>query len=859
MAKVNFKTYLGNWQRWGVIILVFLTLETSVLSIEQAQWITPQPSLTLVLAISVLTGWILSKSRLSGAVAHSLAMVLGVTITIWQAATLLTSPESTTRVGQLASDLQSWWQAVTAAEPSQGTIHFAVFLIFFTWIMGYVSTWYVLRRENAWIAVSLSGITILVNLGNLPKQQLDFFFFYTLAALLLIGMTNLAKHYYWFKKHGVIYPNRVGLFFMTLLVCLSLIAGSAAWDTSQGRFERLENVINSKTLWRKDVEKYFGNLLASVPTKQPFFGADDNSTLLFGDSSFDQGNELQFIVITEHPAYWRTRVYDNYSSWGWTSSAISERALKQGLSQLGNGDISKLSEITYEVVPKVTTDMVFTTGEFVSSDIPVSLHTLVPQSFSIDLDIPPPDTSVPPDVASFVQSLTSVRVSTGGVSPEVLQQLLPENLILNSFSASQSVGNEFTSEPSLVNTQPNTVEVTRRLGGNSNMVAVTSAYLLKSDQRYRVTTTISSATPEDLSKAGNNYPAAVTDYYLQLPQSLPARVKSLSETITKEAATPYDKVLTVKSYLSQLQYRLTVKAPPEGMHGVDHFLFIQKTGNCVQFASAMAVMLRSVGIPTRMATGYVPGEYDVTTGGFALTAKERHAWPEVYFPGYGWIGFEATPGVNSEGEVAPVESVAFQGEPIWLDWDSNQWREWLQWQSGLEPQEREEWLAIMGWGEEELEEWMSWLETQEQLDSNIVEQQLKASGATTDSPGKLGLILFFSISGIFVVATLWIVFRRRKKRFAKPDYAATIYYKMCRLASLGRLGPRPYQTPFEYCAGLSLAFPRQAEALDTIVQMYVERRYSSGQEMMLRERRKLQKSWRAVKRSLIKRLFRLKY
>jgi len=83
------------------------------------------------------------------------------------------------------------------------------------------------------------------------------------------------------------------------------------------------------------------------------------------------------------------------------------------------------------------------------------------------------------------------------------------------------------------------------------------------------------------------------------------------------------------------------------MDAVEYFLFEQKRGYCEQFSSSLAVMARSQGIPARVATGYVPGEYNPFTGLYDVRASDAHAWVEVYFPGYGWTTFDPTPSFDS--------------------------------------------------------------------------------------------------------------------------------------------------------------------------------------------------------------------
>lgn len=785
MVRASFKSWLGNWQEWGIILLLFLALAIPVGSIEQARWITPHPSLILVLALALLTSWVLGKSRLKGLIVHPLTVTLGVAVTIWQGSNLFPSPEIAVRVSQLMVALQSWWQAISSAQPAEGTAHFAVLLIFFTWMMGYISTQFILQRRNAWIAVCLGAIALLANLSNLPEQRFTSFYAYALVALFLVGMTSLSKHRDWFKERGIAYPNPSTAHFAASLLCLSTLAILAAWLTPEVRVQQFESFVGTKTLWSKDIEKYFDNFFASVPAKQFFLKSDAKSTLRFGDSSFNRGDLLEFAVISKEPLYLRTRMYDSYISSGWTGSNATEHMHRQGVPSSSNGDVSKRSQITYSVVPKMKTDILLTGGEFVSSNIPVSVKTLAPPSFD------------------------------------------PARSTLS-----------------------------------DDTVSITSLHPLKPERRYTVTTSISSATPEDLSRTDGEYPPWVTDYYLQLPPTFPARVRQLTERITGGARTPYDKALAVKQYLSQINYSLDVKAPPRGADGVDYFLFTEKSGNCVQFASAMAVMLRSLDIPTRVLSGYAPGEWDTTTESYLLTSKERHAWPEVYFSGYGWVGFDPTPEATNGPEPLLTGSGALTAPPAWLGWETEeefaQWLDWLRYLNGLEPQERQKYLAEMGWGAEEWREWQEWLKLQEQVERSIAEQEIEGSSSSTALQNITTLFMPIAISGITLAFILAIVFTYRRQLMPVQDDPSEIYRRMCFLASLARISPKPQQTPLEYYARLASAFPQQAEALDTITQRYVEVRYSPRKELGRWERWRLQQSWRVVRQRLIKRLLRIK-
>ena len=161
---------------------------------------------------------------------------------------------------------------------------------------------------------------------------------------------------------------------------------------------------------------------------------------------------------------------------------------------------------------------------------------------------------------------------------------------------------------------------------------------------YEVTSSVSAAEPEQLREAGSDYPLHVATRYTQLTRDLPLRVKELAVSLTADAETPYDKALAVEAYLKTLPYNLQIEPPPYDADGVDHFLFEQGQGYSEYFASSMAVLLRSVGIPARVAVGYTTGDQVESEPVYAVTDSHSHGWVEVYFPGYDWIPFEPTPG-----------------------------------------------------------------------------------------------------------------------------------------------------------------------------------------------------------------------
>ncbi len=223
-----------------------------------------------------------------------------------------------------------------------------------------------------------------------------------------------------------------------------------------------------------------------------------------------------------------------------------------------------------------------------------------------------------------------------------------------------------------------------------------TALLAGSASAYMVDSFATRVTQAELRAAGTNYPAAIRAAYLQVPSSLPGRVASLAAQIAGAATDPYDESLRLQDYLRQTYvYRLDVPPAPAGRDAVDYFLYEAPGGYCTYFASALAVMLRTLGVPARVATGYAMGEYDSSRGAYRVAGAAAHAWVEVYFPTYGWVEFEPTPARAvferpAGGSVATATpAVAPPGGPAAVSPAARVWAVWAGLWVAL--------LAVAGW------------------------------------------------------------------------------------------------------------------------------------------------------------------
>lgn len=170
-----------------------------------------------------------------------------------------------------------------------------------------------------------------------------------------------------------------------------------------------------------------------------------------------------------------------------------------------------------------------------------------------------------------------------------------------------------------------------------------SQALVYEGERIRARAAVPVPTADELREASGDYPAWVTAQYLQLPETTTDRMAELAESITSAYDNPYDKTMAITMWLRQnINYEREIDPPPELVEPIDWFLFDYQEGFCNWYATAEILMLRLSGIPARMAVGYAEGSHDPIDEIYVVSGSDAHAWPEVFFPEYGWIEFEPT-------------------------------------------------------------------------------------------------------------------------------------------------------------------------------------------------------------------------
>ena len=183
---------------------------------------------------------------------------------------------------------------------------------------------------------------------------------------------------------------------------------------------------------------------------------------------------------------------------------------------------------------------------------------------------------------------------------------------------------------------------------------------------YEVVSASPRLTPADLAGTAAEVPKEIRDRYTALPTDFSPRVRDLARQLTASTNTPYEQARSLQDHLRTFTYDLTVQAGHSG-DALEQFLFTTQRGYCEQFAGSFAAMARAIGLPSRVAVGFTPGEVDpAQPDTYHVLGEHAHAWPEVYFAGAGWVAFEPTPGRGmpaAEPYTGVPESQAAAGDP----------------------------------------------------------------------------------------------------------------------------------------------------------------------------------------------------
>ena len=306
-------------------------------------------------------------------------------------------------------------------------------------------------------------------------------------------------------------------------------------------------------------------------------------------------------------------------------------------------------------------------------------------------------------------------------------------------------------------------------------------------------------------RVGTELPNLYRDWYSSLPEDTNPRAAELARQMRAAAGSDRAYVDAVLQKLNREEFYYTLDPPPLGRDPVDQFMFETRRGFCEHYASAFSVMMRSVGIPTRVVLGYQGGEVNPLGGHLIVRQSDAHAWTEIWLEGLGWYRIDPTAAVAPERIDIGARDAAFDGigeawglsapsrllHQVALTWDAinAKWNEW-----------------ILGYGPDAQNSFMKWL------------------GMDDPSWRKMMLTLIGLVVGLTILISLLLIYRYRPPA---RDPAWRLYQHFVKRTGLE---PRTGETPRVFALRVRDAAVMPIATIDTITDAYLDARYGKADE-----------------------------
>jgi transglutaminase-like putative cysteine protease len=326
-----------------------------------------------------------------------------------------------------------------------------------------------------------------------------------------------------------------------------------------------------------------------------------------------------------------------------------------------------------------------------------------------------------------------------------------------------------------------------------------------------------------LRAASTEYSGDFSSTYLQIPPQLDPRIPELAKEITKNAATPFDKAVAIENHLrSRFAYTLNLTGKP-GADPLAHFLFETRAGHCEYFASAMIIMLRTLGVPSREVNGFLPGEYNELGGDYIVRASDAHSWVEVYFPGMDWQVFDPTP------PAPETETSVLTRLGKYADWMAITWSEWVigydfGHQMALAQNLQR---GSRNWGESARD----WFDHKQRAAKEWMQSwQLQRGVLGYSLPVALVLFLvavrFNLVAEVIRRVRLFFQLRGSKVVRSDPQLASRLYAELLRILARRGFIREVSQTPLEFAAAVNS--PNLAPPIREFTHIYAQARFGGA-------------------------------
>ncbi|MBT4072264.1 MAG: transglutaminase domain-containing protein [Chloroflexi bacterium] len=814
----------------GLITYVLLGLMALVVawSVQLADW-GDSPVLIWTVLIGTAVGVAFVRPVGPWPLKHLFGILIGLPISIWQVSSSADGANVFARFGDVWTRLDIWIDIARADGISTDPLPFSVFLSVIAWLVAYFAGWSLFKFRTPWAPSFIFGLAILTNLSyRFGQFEYTFYFFAAIAIALFAHVTLVNTRRRWDAQgiqhsHGlnadaILAPIAIGAIVVVIAGFMPMYkirpdTLDRAWGAMKDPFrDRLSD----------DALRLFPNVggIGSGDLR-----AFDQVLAFKGRIKFKE--EPLFFIGTRYETLNPARTYSVYTSQGWLAGPVAEFNRQPADSLPLEGTLLERISVEQRIVSDDGKLGFAVPGDYaLNIDRPYISEELPPIRVQLNMVEGDLGSNLPADILSYADELRKIylepEIFDRAPVEDVIGNLLPPDLEIIDFGEDRDVLESITIQRV---TEPIFDQVAARFTDRT-----------EPGEPVVVQRLISQATGEQLDAAGTEYPLWVTDRYLQLPDSVPGEVAELANQIVSDAdaITPYEITEALTAHLRGFGYSQDIEGPGPEVDGVSYFLFDTANEPCSgasigsgcdddrpkgysqYFGSALAVMLRTQGVPARMVSGFKAGTFDPVRAGFVIKDVDSHGWAQAFFPDYGWIDLESTPGVPQplRGTLPELE-VTFSGTTDSFAAGDNPFTE-----TGEFPQ---------GEG-----------------DGPDLDDLLSATRSESSTPLWPFVVGVAGVLGLVVSILAW------RWRFWAMSPTGRAYAGMSRLGWLSGTGRRRYETPGEYALRLGETARDADEGAQDIARAFELETYS-GREIPEAIHEAVREEWPSVRWALIRR------
>jgi len=577
-------------------LFLLIAIWSATTRLTTTDWTDDLMMVQVCAVIGVVVGTLIGATRFTKITSRLLMVTFSLFILGWQISTLTTADLfwSEKSIDVLKRVINSVLLFLNN-QPVQESTLFLISMVIIFWFSSLAAGYLLMRYGRPWLPLLIIGFTLLIFNVFPPHKESRHFFsgLFALSSLLLLGrLFYLKSQVYWKTKRSTI-DYGVDFDITRTAAVVGLVLVFVAWnipyavDVFTPGSEEQQDL---RELW-KPLQNRLSNAFNSL-RRQPGERTDFYGTSLALGSRAAQGDDEVFTVMPEGDKprgfryYWRYRTYDYFEDGSWRNTIESSELIFADEWKDVKPDWRGRRELTFSIQPRtMQTRNIYSVGYLLSSSVPVDVIR----------------EEVIGDVSATQAAL---------ITPEVVEQTGEDPVPF------------------------------------FDHISAISRTALENGKTYKVTSWAALPTIEQMRTSGSDYPQWVTDRYLYVPATVTERLKRLAEEITQDKETNFDKVMEITRFLrTEITYSETVDIPENVADPIDWFIFESKEGFCNYYATAEIIMLRSIGIPARLVVGFNEGDYQPEDRSYQVKVQNSHAWPEVYFPGFGWVEFEPTASV----------------------------------------------------------------------------------------------------------------------------------------------------------------------------------------------------------------------